>query len=116
MKDSVKNRRKTIVRRLTPHLRRVGEITSLWSQLELHLDILIWELLGTRHPAAACVTSQLASASARLRVIKALIELYGADDSIKRTINKFSAEVEAIQLNNPRLEGEGFKRGRLEVD
>ncbi len=96
---------------MTAHLRRVGEIASLWSQLELHLDMLIWELLGVRQPAAACVTSQLASANSRLRAIKALIDLYGASDDIKRTINKFSENVEALQIKRNRAVHDAWQTG-----
>jgi len=111
MKNSVKDRRRLAIRKMTPHLRRVGEIASLWSQLELHLDMLIWELLGAKQPAAACVTSQLGSASGRLRAIKALVDLYGASDEITRTINKFSGDVEAVQIKRNRAVHDAWQTG-----
>jgi hypothetical protein len=111
LKNSVKYRRKTAIRKMAPYLRRVGEIASLWSQLELQLDMLIWDLLEARQPAAACVTAQLGSASGRLRAIKALTDLYGAAEETKRTINKFASQIDALQIKRNRAVHDAWQTG-----
>jgi hypothetical protein len=102
---SLRKRREQAMRKMTPHLKRVGAIASLWSQIELNLDIIIWTLLKTEQQLAACVTAQIGSASAKLRSIKALlalIDITGKHDAIKKSLNKFGNDIEAIQIKRNR--------------
>jgi hypothetical protein len=108
---------------MTPHLKRVGEIASLWALLEFHLDMLIWSLLQAEQQPAACVTSQLSGTGSRLRAIKALIDLYDGDKSLRQALNKpshnegkslrqafnkFSSNVDAVQIKRNRIVHDTF--------
>lgn len=86
------------LRRMAPYLRRVGEVASLWSQVEWHLDFIVWELLTTEQQYSACVTAQLGF-NQKLRALKALIAVRDRDnkhETLMRTLNKFTGDATAV--------------------
>lgn len=113
-KESLPKARRRALRGMAPHLRRVGEIASLWSQLELHLDAIIWNLLRTKRHLAACVTSQIPNAPAKLRSIKALVDLdnrLGMHDALKSRLNKFGGDLEAVSRKRNRAVHDSWHLG-----
>ena len=59
---------------LDAHYKAVGKCISGWSMLEFDIDAFIWELADVIQPLGACITSQLISIGARIRVLRALVE------------------------------------------
>jgi hypothetical protein len=90
--------RERAVKKMMSHLARVGEIASLWSLLEFHMDAMIWKLLGVEQQLGACVTSQIISAPAKLRTIRALLDSLNADESYTREVNKFGGLLTNMQI------------------
>jgi hypothetical protein len=91
---TAKQRRRIALRRFSPYLRRVGEIASLWSQIEFQLDFIIWELLQTEQQYSACVTAQLGF-SQKLRALKALVaarDQAQQHEELIRALNKFTGD------------------------
>jgi hypothetical protein len=96
-KRGVKQWRRLALKRMGPYLRRVGEIASLWSQVEFRIDFTVWELLKTEQQYSACVTSQLGFPQ-KLRALKALIAVIDRGqlhENLIKTLNKFSADATA---------------------
>jgi len=80
-----------------PYLRRVGEIASLWSQIEFRIDFTVWELLKTEQQYSACVTTQLGFPQ-KLRALKALIAVSDRGqlhENLIKALNKFTGDANA---------------------
>ena len=96
-KYGVKQWRRLALRRMGPYLRRVGEIASLWSQVEFHIDLTVWELLKTEQQYSACITTQLGFPQ-KLRALKALIAVIDRGqlhENLIKALNKFTADANA---------------------
>jgi hypothetical protein len=93
-KRTVKEWRKLALRRMGPYLRRVGEIASLWSQIEFHIDFTVWELLKTEQQYSACITAQLGFPQ-KMRALKALVALHdraNLHEHLIKALNKLSSD------------------------
>jgi hypothetical protein len=62
-----------------PHYAAIGKVIDAWGDLEFEVDRVIWDLMGVKQPFGACVTSQIISVQPKLRALRALLHLWGAD-------------------------------------
>jgi hypothetical protein len=111
---TLRESRRAAIKRMTPYLRRVGEISSNWSSLEFNLDLIIWELLQTEQQYSACVTSQIPSAGAKLKSIKALVAVLDKakkHEDIQRTLNKMGSDMEAVVIKRNRAVHDTWRMG-----
>jgi hypothetical protein len=103
--QTLAERRKSIMRKMQPHLARVGGIASLWSQIELNIDVIIWRLVQGEQQLCACLTSQIQSSSGKMRALKALLELLDKrpdPNPLKTALNKLHSDMEAVQIKRNR--------------
>jgi hypothetical protein len=85
---------------LQPFFILVGKIASLWSSIEVSLD-LVWELAKVPAASGACITAQIGSAYLKVKALAALVSLRGGDDALLKKINRFSSEIEpAVRARN----------------
>jgi hypothetical protein len=102
--QTLKQRRAAQMRKMTPHLARVGAVASLFAQIELNLDMIIWTLLSVEQQLGACVTSQVISVSGKMRAVKALVQLINirTDNPLMAVINKLTNDLEAVKIKRDR--------------
>lgn len=97
-KRTAKQRRALVLKHFAPYLKMVGEIASLWSQVEWQLDFIVWELLNTEQQYSACITAQLGF-NQKLRALKALVAVRdrtNLHEALIKTLNKFTGDAMSV--------------------
>lgn len=80
--------------RLIPddHYAAIGKAADAWASLEFEIDLMVWELMGVKQPIGACVTAHMLSVLPKLKALRALVKLFGLDESDKM-LGTFTGEV-----------------------
>lgn len=76
---------------LEPFYTEVGRIASAWANMEFEIDRLLWDLSEGQHMLAACITSQLTNAGARIRALIGLVRLREGSKELITKLNQFDA-------------------------
>jgi hypothetical protein len=90
-----KNRYRNIAE-LEPFYMEVGRIASAWGNLEFHMDRLLWDLSDGPQMLAACMTTQLTNAGARLRALIGMVRLREGTPALIKKLNQFEGATTAI--------------------
>jgi hypothetical protein len=80
---------------LDPYHTFVGRIASQWAFLDHNIDQAIWRLAEVEPALGACITTQLVSTPARLRVLLALLLLREGSDDLVKKLRQFAAKLHA---------------------
>lgn len=90
-----------MIEALDPFHTQVGRIASQWAALDHAIDQTIWLLAEVTPALGACITTQLTSTSARIRVLHALLLLRDGSDAIIAKLNRFNAKMySALEKRN----------------
>jgi hypothetical protein len=103
---------------LDEHYTAVGKCISGWSMLEFDIDTLIWDMANVAQPLGACITSQIVSIGARIRVLRALVEIrIGENKKIDERLQKFARVSAGYQEKRNRIAHDAmiFNTGTGEV-
>ena len=90
------------------HYAAIGKVIDAWGDLEFEVDRVIWELMGVQQPFGACVTSQLISIHPKLRAVRALLHLWGADDLADQVGSFAGGMHELTELRNRTVHDKRF--------
>jgi hypothetical protein len=83
------------------YLAAIGHVANMTANLEFHIDLGIWELIGAPQQLTACVTAQMISAHPRLKAFIGLAELLGASAETIRALKSFQGDIgELVEKRN----------------
>lgn len=85
------------------HMREVGRVAAAWAALEFQMDFLIWKLAEVEQMLGACITTQLTTTSARIRVLVALLRLREGPDELSKALTKFDGRSATARLERNRI-------------
>jgi hypothetical protein len=81
---------------LEPFYMQTGKIASAWANLEFHIDRLLWDLSDAPQMLAACMTTQLTNAGARLRALIGMVRLREGSEQLIKKLNQFEGHTNVI--------------------
>jgi hypothetical protein len=100
--------------KLGDHIHAVGNVSLLWSNLDLRMNNAIWELANLSPSAGACLTSQFLGTGQRVQCLMALFKLRHAPKTLIDEFNSLAGEIESAGRKRNKLLQEGFESFRAE--
>lgn len=81
----------------------LGRVAAAWAELELEMNLTIWELANIQQRLGACLTSQMIGPGPRIRALAALVEQRGASKEVLSELNKLSRDIDSAAGQRNRL-------------